>query len=124
MKVTVIGAGRWGSLIAWYLNRQNQTVTLYGRASSEKMQRILKERRNDLLEFPEEIKLTTELASVKEAEVIVISINSQGLYELMEELAPYELENKVFVLCVLGSYIDNIASPICISINDPAKLII
>ena len=102
MKVTVIGAGRWGSLIAWYLNRQNQNVTLYGRASSEKMQRILKERRNDLLEFPEEIKLTTELASVKEAEVIVISINSQGLYELMEELAPFELENKIFVLCMKG----------------------
>lgn len=102
MKITVVGAGRWGSLIAWYLNRQSQDVTLYGRASSEKMQRILKERKNDLLEFPDEIKLTTNIGSVKDADVIVISINSQGLYDLMRELAPYELENKIFVLCMKG----------------------
>lgn len=31
MHITVIGCGRWGSLIAWYLDRTGHRVTLYGR---------------------------------------------------------------------------------------------
>ncbi|WP_312494162.1 2-dehydropantoate 2-reductase N-terminal domain-containing protein, partial [Anaerosporobacter sp.] len=78
MKITVIGCGRWGSLITWYLDSIGHDVTLYGRENSKNMQRFIKERKNDLLKFPESIKLVTDLACVKEAEVIVISVNSQG----------------------------------------------
>ena len=53
MKITVIGCGRWGSLIAWYLDQTGHEVTLYGRASSAHMRRFLAERRNDLLELRE-----------------------------------------------------------------------
>ena len=38
MKITVIGCGRWGSFIAWYLQRIGHDVTLYGRPSSDHMQ--------------------------------------------------------------------------------------
>lgn len=31
MNITVIGCGRWGSFIAWYLDRINNNVTLYGK---------------------------------------------------------------------------------------------
>ena len=51
MRIFVIGCGRWGSLIAWYLDRLGHDVTLYGRAGSPRMQRFLSERRNDLLEL-------------------------------------------------------------------------
>lgn len=102
MKISVIGCGRWGSLITWYLDRIGQDVTLYGRETSEHMQRFLKERRNDLLELPESIHLTTDLTAVKSAEVIVISINSQGLQKLMEQLSKLELRDKIFVLCMKG----------------------
>ena len=61
MKVTVIGCGRWGSLITWYLDKIGHEVSLYGRASSPHMQRFLAERKNDLLEFPESIALHTDL---------------------------------------------------------------
>ena len=30
MKATVIGCGRWGSFIAWYLRKIGHEVTLYG----------------------------------------------------------------------------------------------
>ena len=33
MKITVIGCGRWGSLITWYLDRIGHEVTLYGRGN-------------------------------------------------------------------------------------------
>lgn len=102
MKITVIGCGRWGSLITWYLDNIGHDVTLYGRENSKNMQRFIQERKNDLLEFPKSIKLQTNLACVKEADVIVISINSQGLQALMDELKQYELMDKIVVLCMKG----------------------
>lgn len=102
MKVTVIGCGRWGSLITWYLDYIKMDVTLYGRAESKNMQRFLAERKNDYLTLPKSVKLSTDLSCVKDAEVIVISINSQGLQALLEELKPYDLQNKIFVLCMKG----------------------
>ena len=103
MKITVIGCGRWGSLITWYLDRQGHEVTLYGRESSKNMQGFLKDRKNDLLTLPESVALTTSISSVSDAEVIIISVNSQGLRALMrDELAPLRLQNKIFVLCMKG----------------------
>ena len=103
MKVTVIGCGRWGSLITWYLDRLGHEVALYGRASSKNMQGFLKDRKNDLLTLPESVALTTELSSVCDADVIIISIDSQGLRSLLQnELSSLNLKNKIFVLCMKG----------------------
>ena len=66
------------------------------------MQRFLAERRNDLLELPESVKLTTDLDCVRDAETIIISISSQSLRGLCGELVPYGLKGKTFVLCMKG----------------------
>ena len=102
MRITVIGCGRWGSLIAWYLDRTGHTVTLYGRTGSRHMQRFLATRRNDLLELPESIRLSTDLSCLRQAEIVVISIGSQGLQGLMDQLRPLALRDKIFVLCMKG----------------------
>lgn len=102
MRITVIGCGRWGSLIAWYLDRTGHAVTLYGRPGSRHMQRFLATRRNDLLELPESIRLSTDLSCVRQAEIVVISIGSQGLQGLMDQLRPLTLRDKIFVLCMKG----------------------
>ena len=102
MKITVVGCGRWGSLITWYLDREGHDVTLYGRSTSAHMQRFISERKNDLLELPESIELSTDISCLEGAEVIVISIASQGLRAFMREIAPLELKNKIFVLCMKG----------------------
>ncbi len=102
MKITVIGCGRWGSCIAWYLNHIGHDVTMYGRAGSRNMNRFIEERKNDYLEIPPELKLTTELSSALNSEVIVISIGSQGLNALAKELAELGIENKIIVLCMKG----------------------
>lgn len=103
MKISVIGCGRWGSLITWYLAEKNGLeLTLYGRESSEHIQRFIKERRNDLLTLPDSVKVTTSLDCLKESDVIIISINSQGLAAFMREIRPLELKNKIFVLCMKG----------------------
>ena len=102
MKISVIGCGRWGTFITWYLDHIGHNVSLYGRESSKHMKQLIKERRNDLLELKESILLTHSLEEIKTSEVIVISINAQGLQKLMEELNHLNLENKIFVLCMKG----------------------
>lgn len=102
MKITVIGAGRWGSLITWYLDTLKHDVTLYGPESTPHMQSFLKTRSNDLLTLPESITLCTDLDTAVKSDVIIISINSQGLQGLFDELKPYNLKNKTFVLCMKG----------------------
>ena len=102
MHITVIGCGRWGSLIAWYLDRTGHRVTLYGRPGSRHMQWFLATRQNDLLTLPESIALSTNLACVRQAETVVISIGSQGLQGLMDQLKPLSLRDRIFVLCMKG----------------------
>lgn len=102
MKVMMIGCGRWGSLIAWYLSTLSHEVTLYGRESSAHMQRFLRERKNDLLTLPPSVTLTTELAAARDAEVILISVPAQSLRGLLRELAVFSLRDKTFVLCMKG----------------------
>ena len=44
MKATVIGCGRWGSFIAWYLRKIGHEVTLYGREGSKAYRAVLPRR--------------------------------------------------------------------------------
>ena len=103
MKISVVGPGRWGSLITWYLAKEKGfDVTLYGRESSEHIQRFLKERKNDLLTLPDSVNVTVSLDCLKDSDVIVISINSQSLATFMDEIRPMGLKNKIFILCMKG----------------------
>ncbi len=106
MKITLIGCGRWGSFIGWYLDRCGHDVTFYGKETMPDMKRFLETRSNSLLTLPESISLSTDIACTKEADVIIISIFSQGLTSLMDELRPLDLKNKKFVLCMKGIEID------------------
>ncbi|MBQ2661491.1 MAG: NAD(P)H-dependent glycerol-3-phosphate dehydrogenase [Clostridia bacterium] len=102
MKVSVLGCGRWGSFIAWYLNKTGHDTTLYGREDSAKMQELLSVRSNKVLTLPETLKLTTELSCVLDAEAVVISVPSQNLKYLVRELAELGVKNKIIVLAMKG----------------------
>ncbi|HSR05115.1 MAG TPA: NAD(P)H-dependent glycerol-3-phosphate dehydrogenase [Proteiniclasticum sp.] len=102
MKISVIGCGRWGSFIAWYLDRTGHEVTLYARATSEHMKRFKEERTNGLVTLPETVRLETNLKTTLESEVIIISVPSQSLRSLMKEIESHGTRNKTFVLCMKG----------------------
>lgn len=102
MKITVVGSGRWGSFIAWYLDRIGKDVTVYGRTDSNEFIKLLETRSNDYIVYPESIKLTTKIEVLKESEIIVISIPSQNLYDFMQSIKELNLENKTFILCMKG----------------------
>lgn len=102
MNIFVIGCGRWGSLITWYLDRIGHRVTLYGRKSSPKMQAFLATRQNDLLTLPPSVALTTELNGIESAETVIISVGSQSLRSLLGEAPMQALRDKTVVLCMKG----------------------
>lgn len=102
MRITVIGCGRWGTCIAWHLCRIGHEVTLYGLPDAADARELIETRRNALMEIPDELCVTTDFDCVKDAEIIVISVGSQSLRTVMKNLAPYDLKNIDFVLCMKG----------------------
>ena len=102
MKVFVIGAGRWGSFISWYLDKIGHSVTLYGREGSDKIAELMKTRKNSLIELSDSVRLTTSLDEIGDSDAVLISIDSQGLSSLMDTLMQKGLENKIFILCMKG----------------------
>ena len=102
MRMSVIGCGRWGSFIAWYLHAIGHEVTLYGRAGSAHLRALADTRSNGLLTLSGDIRLTDELAQALDAEVICISIGAQSLSQLMAQLASRGVRGRTFVLCMKG----------------------
>lgn len=102
MKITVIGCGRWGTFIAWYLDSIGHTVRLYGPATSPQMIELLATRKNNLIELTDSMTVTTSLDEALDAETIIISIGSQNLQGLLDELRPYGIKDQTFVLCMKG----------------------
>ena len=103
MKISVLGCGRWGSFIAWYLSRRGNDVTSWG-PEEDYSYRVLKETgRNEYVELNSKIHLTCDLEeAVTRAEIIVISISAQGLRGFMQKIIRYDVSDKVFVLCMKG----------------------
>ncbi len=104
--VFVIGCGRWGSFITWYLDRIGHNVTLYGRSSSDRMKTFMETRKNEYVTLEDSVKLTTDLSGCMDADIIVISISSQTLSQLASQLAELGIQNKTIVLCMKGIEID------------------
>ena len=103
MNISVMGCGRWGSFIAWYLERVSHQVTLYGRKGSKHLEQFRQTRSNGLLTLDEKVQLTDDLESaVNSAEVIVVSISAQNFRTFMKEIVQYDLTGKCFVLCMKG----------------------
>ncbi|MGN1051266.1 MAG: NAD(P)H-dependent glycerol-3-phosphate dehydrogenase [Acutalibacteraceae bacterium] len=103
MNISVLGCGRWGSCIAWYLDKIGHNVLSGGLESEISFKTLKNTRKNDYLEYPESIEVSSDLKySVERAKVIVISIASQHLREYMTDIAKYDLSGKIIVLCMKG----------------------
>lgn len=105
-EVFVIGCGRWGSFLAWYMDRIGQKVRLYGRKGSKTLSRLKETRRNDQLRLPETIALTDELKGALSAEILIISVGAQQLSAVAAELKGLGIEGKKIVLCMKGLEIE------------------
>jgi glycerol-3-phosphate dehydrogenase (NAD(P)+) len=103
MNISVLGCGRWGSCIAWYLDKIGHNVLSGGLKDAPEFIQLKNTRKNDYLSFPESIEISSDLEySVNRAEIIVISISCQHLREYMADISKYNLDGKTIVLCMKG----------------------
>ncbi|MDY4813279.1 MAG: NAD(P)H-dependent glycerol-3-phosphate dehydrogenase [Ruminococcus sp.] len=103
MNISVLGCGRWGSCIAWYLDKIGHSVLSGGLENAPEFIALKNNRKNDYLSYPDSIEVSSDLKySVERAEVIVISISCQHLREYMTDISKYNLEGKTIVLCMKG----------------------
>ena len=103
MKITVIGSGRWGSFIAWYLDRMGNQITVYGRENSSAFSALIKERKNEYVCFKESVLFSTNLIeALFGAETVVISISSQALRSFLLSTDISSFKDKKVVLCMKG----------------------
>ncbi len=129
MKISVLGCGRWGSFIAWYLDKTGHEVLSCGLKDAPEFITLKETRKNDYLTFPESIEVSDDLAyAIERAEIIVISISAQHLRSYMEDISKHNLDGKVIVLCmkgveestgsrlseVVGSFVDEEKTPIAV----------
>ncbi len=103
MKFSVLGAGRWATFISWYLARQGISVKEWGRPESASFSELCRTRKNEYVELPPEIELTTDLLyAVSSSDVIIIAVKSQALREVALRAAEVGARDKGVILCMKG----------------------
>ena len=103
MNISVLGCGRWGSFIAWYLTQRGNEVTSWGPEGDPSYEVLKQTGRNEYVQLDERIRLTCDLErAVSDAQIIVISISSQGLRGFMRRIMRCDVSDKIFVLCMKG----------------------
>lgn len=104
MKVSVLGCGRWGSFIAWYQATvlKNKVVS-WGPEGDYSYEVLKNTGKNEYVTLDKNITLTCDLKfAVESADIIIISISSQGLRGFMQRITEYDVKGKPFVLCMKG----------------------
>lgn len=103
MNISVLGCGRWGAFIAWYLNKIGHNVMSWGLSDAPQFIELRDTRSNGMLSFPESLEISDDLEkAVSRAEVIVISISCQALRSFLSSVKKFDLSGKSFVLCMKG----------------------
>ena len=88
MKISVLGCGRWGSFIAWYqaVILKNKVVS-WGPEGDYSYEILKNTGKNEYVTLDSNITLTSDLKfAVESADVIIISISSQGLRGFMQRV--------------------------------------
>ena len=127
-KITVLGCGRWGSFIAWYLaTKKGKEVWSWG-PEEDYSYKVLKETgKNEYVTLDKSIVLTSDLsAAVSRAEIVIISISSQGLRGFIERIKEAaDVSDKIFVLCMKGIEVetgDRLSEILIAAGIDPQKI--
>jgi glycerol-3-phosphate dehydrogenase (NAD(P)+) len=106
MRIAVIGAGTWGTALAWLSARCGHSVCLWAR-EPEVVESIESRGVNPLflsnLKLPEDLVVTRDLAeAVREAEMVLTAVPSQYLRRVLEDLAPHVSSDSFFVSATKG----------------------
>ena len=103
-QVSVIGCGRWGTFLGWYVaNYCNaDSVLLYGIDGSPSFEGLKTTRKNEYLTLSDNMHTTSDMAETLKNDFIIISISCQNLRSLAKQINGYNVEGKTFLLAMKG----------------------
>jgi len=106
MRISILGAGSWGTALAILLNSNSHSIVLWGHRL-EHTEQLKQYRENIRLlpgeHLPEEISITSDLNSaVNHAEMIVTAVPSQFLRSVITGLADRDFRKTYFVNVAKG----------------------
>ena len=103
-QMSVIGCGRWGTFLAWYVANycDIKKVLLYGMVGAPTYEELKQNRKNEYLSLSDNMEMTSDLAQTLTSKFIIISINCQNLRGLAKQLNGYDLNGKTFLLAMKG----------------------
>lgn len=105
-KIAVLGAGSWGTALAYLLANKGLPVTLWGRNQLLMIEiSETKENKKYLpkVNLPDNLQVTSELnKAVKNAQVLVLAIPSHGLREITHHLKQLNLQEPYIVNTAKG----------------------
>lgn len=106
MRVTILGAGTWGTALAILLSKQGHAVTIWSKLEKECL--ALSENRMDLKNLPgavlpASIQISKDLEkALGKSEFITFAVASPYVRETAKEAAPYIPEGKIIVNVAKG----------------------
>ncbi len=106
MKVSVIGAGGWGTTLAVLLYEKGNEVMLWEYFPD--YARVLTETRENIkflkgIKIPEKIDITIDLQRcVEQAETVVMAVPSHALRQTLEKIQGFDYKKKFFISCIKG----------------------
>lgn len=101
MKISVLGAGGWGTTLAILLHFNGHSVTIWEYKKSYAKE-LIKRRENKIylpgIKIPEEIKITSDLTeAVYDKNIIVLAVPSQFLRNVIEKVDYHEIKDTILV---------------------------
>ena len=99
MKVNILGAGTWGTALAYVLHKNNINVSVWGR-NKEKIAQIHSTRKHPNLDnfiIPDNILYTSEFPDLK-SDIIVLATSTKFIGEFINKLPPNYLP-KIVIAC-------------------------
>ncbi|OGY88748.1 MAG: hypothetical protein A2927_02855 [Candidatus Komeilibacteria bacterium RIFCSPLOWO2_01_FULL_45_10] len=101
MDISILGAGRWGSTLAWAQNQAKRKIILWNRDDGF-LREWQKTRKNKYLRLPKDVLITADLKKALQSPVIFIAIHAQSFRDLCRRLKKLKPENKLFILAMKG----------------------
>lgn len=105
-KITILGAGSFGTAMSMVLLDSGHDILLYTREESQ-LKEIMETGKNEKyikgVDIPKEINITTDLEkAVKFADILIIAIPTQNVRGLLESVKPFVKEDQIVVNLAKG----------------------
>jgi len=101
--ISVIGCGRWGTFLGWYMATYRvDNVLMYDLPTSPNFIELKETRKNNYLTLQDNMEMTSNMEEILKNDFIIISIGAQYFRGLCKELQGHDLTGKTFLLAMKG----------------------